>query len=154
MKFTYAFTPESFSSFSELSSLDRGHEILHFFVGRSPTITCVPSTDSARIQSALASSAEIDGDAGVDSPRNAAAMDALRIKIRGSSRYRFGHFGTNKCATTGTGTDADLILKSADLDSLSKEFVITAYQVIHLCRIHVLLGDNTMEAVEYTKCSS
>lgn len=123
--------------------------MLHFFVRRSP-ITCVPSAECARIQSALASSTEIDGDERVDSPLNASSMDALRLKIRSSSRYLSSTTTTSSGTTSTTSTSSypDLHSKCTDPVSSSPEVISTAYQVVQLCRIHVLLSDNAMKAVD------
>lgn len=117
VKRSYLFRPESFRLFEELELENRGKDLLHFFVRLSP-LTCVASGDSARIQYALASNVDIDEDAGLDSDVNAAAMDALRIKIRATSKQQ------------------------SDMDSEnSLKVVTTSFEVSRVSRLHLLRTD-------------
>lgn len=93
--------------------------MLHFFVRPSP-LTCVCSSDSARIQFFLASSADIDEDVGLNSDINATALDALRLKIRKSSKQQ------------------------AELDA---GVIATSYQVALICKLHLLV-DSSDEMID------
>ena len=115
-KHVYDFPPSCFEYFRSLEETGRGKDLLHFFVRPSP-LTCVASSDSARIQFSLAASVDIDEDAGLDSPANEAALDALRLKIRASSRQQAE-------SDSGEGGEAA---------------VATAFDVAQECRLHLLV---------------